>query len=58
MNQIAYDKAGHRDGEFQFSHPTADGWTPCSALEDFLLTFGTFVLGLAPIVAVAYWMLM
>jgi len=55
--QVAFPPAAHRDGEFQFSHPTADGWTPCSALEDFLLTFGTFVLAMAPIVAVAYWAL-
>lgn len=54
--QVAFHPTGHRDGEFQFA-PDPEGWTPCSPLEDFALTAGTFLLAVAPVLAVIAWWL-
>ena len=59
---IDLDRHGisHRieEAPWQFHVSPDDKWHEATPLEDFLLTFGPFVLGLAPIVAVAAWMLM
>jgi hypothetical protein len=55
MHNIAFPPAAHRDGEFVFA-AEPDGWTPCRPVEDFLLTFGTFVLAMVAPVSFIVWM--
>ena len=57
MNHATFVHPSHRDGEFTFA-PAPAKWAPCSPMEDFLLTFGTFALAMVAPVSLAIWMLL
>lgn len=60
MNHIAFDRAGHRDGSFVFTPSMAereDYQVPFEEPPSFLLTAGTFLLAVAPVLAfIAWWL--
>lgn len=53
MNLVAHPVT-HRDGDYHFAS-APEAWKPCSAWEDFALTFGTFALAMVAPVSFVVW---